>query len=389
MMRYLSLLLLSVPAACSVSRPPSDAAATDTLPGGIVRTIAAEPADWPGTTGWKVTVERIIQPSDESVFMLSEIRQMLLLPDGGLVVSDGTLTRLIHFPADPGVEPRIIARYGSGPGEISQPRIALLGDTIMVHSPPISRLALLDPAGQLLGESTVATSHFGPPIAADRLGRVWVIEGIRGGTVPPPLQWVRYDPAGRRLDSIPVPQATVPATWVSEGATAYATFPIPYAASNRHLVLSDGTILHGSTDADRFFISRTGTDTVRIFGRSGTLPHPVTDDEGDTMFDRYTGNPMLANVARRSDIPSVKPLWLGLHQDGTGDIWVHRRPVHPGDAGTMFDIYTVEGRYRGTVAVPFVSTSLALSSDRIAVADEDLDGFPRITIYRIDRGPRP
>ncbi len=389
MIRYPVLLLLVAIAACGGSQPSSNAVTTDTLPGGAVQTIAAAPTDWTGTTGWQLGVERIIQPPEESHLLLSDIHQMLLLPNGDLIISEGALTRLVLFPADPRSEPRIIAQYGSGPGEISQPRIALIGDTIVVYSPPTSRLAAFDSAGRLLRESTVGTSHFGPPIAVDRLGRVWITEGIRGGTMPPPLQWIRYDLAGNRLDSLPVPQAVVSSSWVSESATDYTTFPIPYAASNRHLILADGTVLHGSTAADRFLVSTTGTDTVRVFGRSGTIPHPVTEDEGDTMLARYLDNPLLANVARRSDIPTVKPLWLGLYQDGTGDIWVHRRPVEPGDPGTMFDIYTTAGGYRGAVAAPFVSTLLAFSSDRIAVADEDLEGFPRITIYRIDRVPRP
>lgn len=381
-----AMVLAAAIAACG-DRPSGQASGTtDTLSNGAIRTIADIGSGWADEEGWRLEVERVIQPPDEEAVSLSRIRQIVVLSGGDVLAVDGNPERILIFPASQAEPARIFARPGSGPGEVAEPKVALFGDTVVVHSPPNARLSRFTVSGELLGESPITTSQAGPAISVDNSGRLWVVDTDRRGDAPLSQQWIRYDLSGNRLDSIGMPVAVAPLTW----RIPSAVFTIPYSPSTQRLVMWDGNILYGSTASDEFVISSTGTDTILVFGRSGAVPHSVSDSDRDNAYSRYQQMSQLADMINRSDIPSVKPLWLGLHQDRHGSIWVHRRPSDPDGRGTEFDVYDPAGRYRGAVAAPFTSTTLGWSGDRLAVADEDLDGFPRITVYRIVRpaGPR-
>lgn len=57
-------LLLTIPAHSASSQGRLAKPAIDTLRGGIVRVMSPGPTAWSDTTGWKLVLERVVQPKD-------------------------------------------------------------------------------------------------------------------------------------------------------------------------------------------------------------------------------------------------------------------------------------------------------------------------------------
>ncbi len=109
-----------------------------------------------------------------------------------------------------------------------------------------------------------------------------------------------------------------------------------------------GGAWYGVSDADRFVLTRTGRDTVRIVETPGRPRFPVDPARLDEMF--VPGGPYLkmCPVMKREDIPGERPAWSWLNVDGEDNLWVARRAAY----GASFDIYDPAGRWLGEVPNP-------------------------------------
>ena len=364
----------------------SSEVSVDTLPGGALRTMSSAPTGWHDSTGaWTLELERTIAPDNDSDDALGNVGQMLPTRSGDLVVLEFAPTQIRRFPAD-GSAPVVIGRPGEGPSEFSQPTATLLGDTLVVLDPPLTRLSLLQLDGTLLASNTVTTTHFGAPITIDREGRVGVVDAVRGEGVPPRTsQRIRYSPTGERLDSVRVPVAVEPLVWeLQMGGSGTAWYHVPDSPTTETLMLGNGQMLYGRTDRDEFVVSSTGLDTVRIFGRSGTTAQSISSAARDSIVASWDERPLIKSVADPADLPSTYPLWVELSEDDQGNIWVRR-----GKPFQSFDVYDSAGVYLGEVASPWGRTSTSWLNGRVAVLRIDDEGFPTVEIYRVSRTANP
>ncbi|MES2304844.1 MAG: hypothetical protein V4558_05025 [Gemmatimonadota bacterium] len=354
----------------------------DTVGGHVVRVMNPGPTAWVDTNGWKLVLERTIQPKDGEPGELENPTGVILLRDGRTVVYQRAPARLRLYDAQ-GRFVRDISREGEGPGEIRRPLVGVYGDTVVAFDAGRGRATLLTLEGKRVREFLTNTHADGPPISLDARGRLRVERGrIVGDAVR--KEWFYFDPVGKQLDSIVPPEAGPYKGWVVKSNGGIGTYGIPLAANTQYAFRNDGTILYGAWDRYAFVLSRHGADTTLIFGRSGVAPTPISSGLRDSLFTLSTGNPEVAAIASKRDIPTSFPLWNDAAFDGSGNLWVSAglarlRNLH-------FDLFSPAGRYLGAVPAPFASAARASwSTDRVAVIDTDDNDLPRVRIYRIDR----
>lgn len=378
-MRRLATLLLL--AACSGERQASSVG-FDTLPSGTVVVTNSAPTRWADTSGWKLVLERTVQPPEGDSAAFGDPYDIVLRPDGSFLLRDGSDPALAFYGSD-GTLIRRFGRQGGGPGEFERSYPAWLGDTLVVHDPGQSRISLFALDGTLIRSFPGICCHEGPPIGVDTRGRIRVT-GQRVSDSAFTNQWLYFSLDGRRVDSMIPPEAGKQKYWQRTANGASTRVNVPFAGQNSQAFLPDGRIVYGMTDRYELLITGTGKDTSRIIRRSGVTGDPVPAGAVDSILGVWTkGNPWLADVAHRSDVPSVRPLWSGLELDGDGNLWVQRGDYTGGSH--RFDVFDPEGRFLGEVPAPFDHLWQSVwAGKRVAVLDEDEAGLPRVRVFRIE-----
>lgn len=380
-MRRLSVLLLL--AACG-GEAPAPAAGFDTLPSGTVVVTNSAPTAWADTSGWKLVLERTVQPPEGDSSAFGDPYDMVLRPDGSFLLRDGGDPTLTLYASD-GKLVRRFGRRGGGPGEFERSYPAWLGDTLVVHDPGQSRISLFALDGTLIRSFPGICCHEGPPIGVDTKGRIRVT-GQRPTDSAFTSQWLYFSLDGRRVDSMIPPEAGKQKYWNVATKGGRSRYTVPFAGQNSQSFLPDGRIVYGITDRYELLITSNGHDTSRIIRRTGVTGDPVPAGALDSILGVWTkGNPALAGVAHKSDVPSVRSLWSGVEVDGNGNFWVQRGDYTGGKP--HFDVFDPEGRFLGEVASPFEHLWQAVwAGSRVAVLDEDAAGLPRVRVFRIETG---
>src|SRR6185312_16863036 len=103
--------------ACAGTRTSSLATAqVDTLPGQVIRVRNTGPSEWTDTNGWKLVLERTIQPASGSPGELVHPAVVAATSGGDVLVLDSKPAVIKRYSAD-GTFLNTIGREGSGPGE--------------------------------------------------------------------------------------------------------------------------------------------------------------------------------------------------------------------------------------------------------------------------------
>ena len=369
--------LTSMPASAQRLAKPT----IDTVNHHILRVMNAGSSAWIDTNGWKLVYERTVQPSESSPGMLEKPTQVLLLPDGRVVVAQRDPALIKLYDAK-GQFVRNIGREGEGPGEYRAPKLALYRDTIVVHDARLGRAALITADGRFVRQFLTNVHFDGPPISVDTRGRLRV-ETNRASAGPLESQWVYFDLNGNRLDSIIPPVAAKARNWEAQVPGGFMRQSVPFSPFNLYEFRPDGTVLYGGNDRYLFFTTRNGRDTVRMFGRSDVTAERIPSAVRDSAFNSSSINPSFRGVAKENDIPSTYAVWGGFGVDGNGNAWVS--PGNPAGATRPFDVFDTSGRYLGAVPAPFGARFGSWAGDRVAILDTDGDGLPRVRIFRIDR----
>ncbi|MGH7582185.1 MAG: 6-bladed beta-propeller [Gemmatimonadales bacterium] len=378
----LRIALVAAVAGCGGANTPGLArSVTDTLPGGVIRVMNSGPTAWADTNGWKLLYVRTVQPASDAPGELISPWEIVLLNDGRLLVHDVNPTSIKVYDST-GRYLRSIGREGAGPGEYHAPEIAVVRDTLVIHDPQLTRLTVTTLDGKLVRSFPSVCCQFGLPISVDDSARIRVAANAPGGRG---YQWIEFTMTGDRIDSMLPPIAEPPKVWEQRTATGSTTFYVPFAGQNQYLPLGDGMLLYGNTDRYTLLVTRRGTDTVRIFGRTGVTPIPVPSTLRDSMFNLIVnGNARARNVAKLSDVPHTYPSWISAAEDGDGNIWIERRTA--ADTLRTFDVFDSAGVLLGSVPAPFQRARLmSFAAGRVAVYDTDANDLPRIRIFRIDR----
>lgn len=352
------------------------------LPSGATRVVNPGPTRWADTNGWKLVLERTVQPAEGEPGVLDNPDEARLASDGRLVTADIKNPAIRVYSAQ-GKFLRAIGRAGEGPGEYRLPFLELDHDTVFIHDPRLRRVMVFTLDGTLVRSITTATNDYFP-LHFDARGLMALRASVR---TPSGFkgQWIYHTRMGAKVDSFAALGRLDTKTWTVASPEGPQPWPVPFPPSNVELLLPTGGALVGRSDEYSFVITRTGHDTVRQFTRSNPPQLRIPDAARDSaLLAEAKWRPQLKTIAKVSDLPTTYPLWRTLQVDGEGNIWVGARTEQGGRS--RFDIFRPDGVFLGSVAAPFgMSSKVNIQGNRITVIDTDQDELPRVRVFRIDR----
>ena len=383
--------VIAPPPPAPVSTPAPVAVWTakiDTV-GSAPRTMSPGYTEWRDTTtGWRLTFDRIVPIQGADSGSYNRAWHALMLADGQILVTRGFPIGPIQLYDVDGHFVRNIGRTGNGPGEfMSTPTLAVKGDTIIAFDGIQSRVSLFALNGHVIRAFQVGVRGSPIPIGVDPRGYVRVQQrfGLGPGDALSRMQWLYYTTRGVLVDSLRRPALPEPRTWRVLDGTRAMSFALPLSPSIADVFLPDGTLLYGVADRFEFFVTRTGRDTVRIFGRSDQLPIPVPSGFVDTTINDLTRfQPLLKSVANRADFPANFPLWNSVTVDEKGYVWVSIGLS--GRTPASISIFGPDGRYLGRAPLWWEKIDqMSFGADRMVTVGWDKDRRPVLRIYKVDR----
>lgn len=396
----LPLALLAT--ACTAADARESLVTIDSLPGGIPVVTTAAPID---SGRWSLVHERDIQPAAGEPGELLDPQDIAVGDDGTIAVSEGRPT-VVHIYGPDGAFVRDIGHEGEGPGELRAAFIALQGDTLVVQDPQNHRATTFDlTSGAALLTRETACCYFAP-IAVDDSGRA-----IARMMDPPdsglgPSQAVlRFRLADATVDTVllaehPEPD-DLPRWTIGDGKRMMMMISVPMQPQSLHALRPDGLFVTGWGGEYRLWLSRTGRDTLRIFGRPWTPGRVSTVAKQRLVDDRVAGmlggggpgmginEEMLRKSMDPAAIPDSRPAFTHLWADRAGRSWIRRSD--PDTAAVHLDLFDETGRWldQVTVAEPIWAsaayTPVAFGRDRVALLATDDDGLPVVRVFRIVR----
>ena len=357
----------------------------------------------------------------ESFGYLQTVRPL----DGDRIVVADPLGRVLAV-ADLGagtLEP--LGREGQGPGEWEQPDAVypLPGDSTLLVDLGNTRLAVIDPAGRLVGSHPMVREVPGPgpgleivqPGGVDAAGRVYYQArgGMpRPGAEPDSSRVKRWEPGAEDAEVVALLSPPAVRVTTSGGANdrEVAMRPIPLAPQDDWAVAMDGTVAvirarpyrveWYRANGTRVSGPEVGYEPVRV-GRAeqerylderGTgLQAMMTMENGVRSLSLQRGGGG-ARPQRAAEIRSLEwPEHLPAIRDGArvapdGRLWV-RRYVAAGEPA-RYDIFDRAGYPVGIVRLPSGRQVIGFEGDRVfAVRVDDL-GLSWLEVYRRGRaGP--
>lgn len=401
MMKRASLAIVAVlSTACGDSGSATNSVVVDTLPGGIPRTMSSAPLE-PGK--WSLELAREIQPASDAPGELMQPQTLALADDGSLIVAD-TRPAVLKVYAPDGRFVRTIGGEGAGPGEFRAAFIAVRGDTLVVQDPMNSRLTLINWRSGATLATQISTCCYWSAVDIDRDGRAWLrmMSPLPDSTIPYGQGYIRQPMSGGASDTTFVyERAGLPRanSWVLRvGTQARMSMPVPLSPQAYYIIEPRGYVLTGWSAEYSLRVSRSGRDTVAIFGREWT-PGSVSGAEKDRVYEeaitRVTANSQQWDAATarnsfdKSAIPSTRPAYEFFHADEAGRRWVRLS-----DADTTrvkFDVFDSEGRWLDSLSLPADQWLDApwgpsdFGPNEVAIATEGEDGRPLIRVFAIRR----
>lgn len=370
-MRRALPLALALTIACAGAEPA--AYTIDTLPNDVVHVVNHGPSGWTDTLGWKLSLEA------EHTFGLDDPGSMNY-PNYPHRLSSGRFVVLNQIPPfiqiyDSMFTPLArVGRKGSGPGEFVNPDLGVYGDSIVVFDGGRGVLLLFDGDGTYLQEHLVSgfPDRFAP---RDRAGRLPLLGRYLADDRPGVKWWSLTE--RRAVDSVGGPVSP------PEKMAERCRLVLPYQPELEMAPTRAGLVWYGVSDGDRFVLTRTGRDTVRIAETPGRPRFPVDPARLDEMFDpNGFFKQQCGDDLRREDVPTQRPAWHWLVVDDDDNLWVQR----PSAYGGGFDVYDPEGRFLGEVPSPLGSEENEYWQGNGMMSVERLEeGGYTLRWYRIQR----
>jgi hypothetical protein len=286
---------------------------------------------------------------------------------------------------------RTVGREGGGPGEFSralQIRRAPDG-TMRVMDPQNNRFSVFDTAGTYVEGHRVAGGFMIIPWPGD-----YDREGFYYSPVPLPsedlfaLGLTRFDTAFVPVDTLQTPTDPIERERFelrSEGG-GIAMASIPFSGGHDWELSPSGETWSLLTDDYRLTqFSRSG-DTLRIVTKPFD-PVPVTDEDMAAAEERLQWFVREGGRIDLSRVPSTKPPVDWFFVDDEENLWVVRT-VAGADDDRILDVFDREGRFLGTVTLPFAITrspAPRVRDDTMWAVTEDNLEVPYVVRARIEK----
>ena len=354
----LGLGLLIAAAGCEGASGDPAAAWTgtmDTLPSGqVVVENTAEPI-WPEDGGWRVVEElRIGRMEGEGPDVFGQIGSMEVDAAGRPWLFDSQAQELRVFSAS-GEHVRTVGRRGGAPGEFAQAvRVERGPDGGMwVMDPQNNRISIFDTAGTYVdakpalggfiimpwpGGFDDEGSYYAPVPQGGRDFRIALVRYDSGFAARDTLQPPAYDVARESFE-----HRTPGGGMMMAG--------VPYQGGLTWQLSRPGTIWALITEEYRLFELAPGGDTLRSIIRAFE-PQPVTAADREAARENLKWFTDQGGQIDLSRIPETKPPVSSFFRDDDGHIWV-ARVTTPEQSGRVHDVFDPEGRFLGTVELPF------------------------------------
>ena len=380
----LALLLI---AGCSRGETHTPRLATptiDTLASGAVSVMSPGPTAWSDTNGWRVVEVGRITGEDGAPSEMTRPYAVGVDGEGRVYVSMDGPPAIKVYSAD-GKYLRTIGRVGEGPGEYRGGTVTVVHDTVILHDSRLARVSLYDTAGNFL-TSWRSTCCTGSEARVDREGRFYA----RGNRGTPDGQtqflYVQSRLDGSDADTLAVPLGPKPHKFLMKAAGVSSGYFVPESPEMLYTVAPAGGILYGWNGRYEVVESRTGTDTVRVFGRNWTAPAIPEPQRQALLKMMQSWSPALAAQVTLSDMPDVHPAFEGIMTDAHGNVWL-AEPAGADTTARHYDVFDSTGVYLGPVRTPraLQPWGTAWVGDEALSTAQDADGMPYVARFRVER----
>lgn len=331
----------------------------DTLPSGEIVVHNADEPLWTPGTAWRVTEDlRIGSAMSDGPDLFGAILSFDVDAWGRIFVLDDLAQEVRVFDSD-GAFVRTVGRKGEGPGEFLQAGSVDLSRNgeIWVMGMSQGRVAIFDTAGTFMRqEPTLAGGMVLKPYPGgfDPVGRYNVV--LRGGGL---RRMARFDQSFSPIDTISLPENPEETEYfelVNEGGGGIRV-GVPFQGFMTWRFSRTGTVW--TLLAGRYQLTEMTSDgdVLRRITKEHE-PIPVTGDELEEAIERLDWFTNQGGTIDRSKFPRSKPATRSFFVDDERNLWVEL--VVPfadeADAGRIFDIFDAEGRFLGTIRLPFALT---------------------------------
>jgi hypothetical protein len=359
----------------------------DTLASGqIVVHNTAEPI-WSAGSEWQAVDElRIGAVEGDGPDVLGQISSFEVDGSGRIWVFEGQSQELRVFDTT-GAHVRTIGRRGGGPGEFAQAvRVELGPDAhIWVMDPQNNRLSIFDTAGVYLDAKHALGGFIIMPWPGrfDGQGRYHAPLPLPDGDFR--IAMVRYDTSFTATDTLATPRDPVQReAFEHHSGNSRMVAGVPFQGGLQWQLSRAGTIWGMRTDQYRLFELEPTGDTLRTITREFT-PISVTNADREQAREDLKWFTDQGGQIDLSKLPSTKPATRSFFFDDEANIWVE--PVTQNEeTGRLRDVFDREGRFLGTVRLPFALRSspapIVRAGTLYGVTHDDLD-VPYIVSARI------
>ena len=336
-------------------------------------------------------------------YILGSVDGIAVGRDGAMFVADGQVPVIRMYDAR-GKFVRNVGRKGQGPGEYeSLAGIQPLPDgRIAIWDNRNGRITLYTASGDLAGSHPATSGLFADDLFhTDRTGHFYV-RAVLGRPVSGAqwnYGWLRLSPAGKLLDTIPIPAESSEPSFVLAGPSG---FDRPFTRRTVTALSANGELIIGDNRRYSFDVQRRGAPVLRI--ERPFTPIEIRGDERrewEAWAGTFERNARTNGRSASFPIPDTKPAYSELRTDSDGRIWVRRyvtaqsRPGperKPGDdrprrvwkEPPTFDVFEPQGRFLGTVSLP-INSAFYDARDRnlwVTVRGESDEEY--VVRYRID-----
>ena len=343
--------------------PGSDAAG-----GGIVVHNTDEPLWTPGEE-WRVVEDlRIGSAMSEGPDLFGAVYSFEVDAWGRIFVLDDHAQEVRVFDPD-GAFVRTVGKKGEGPGEFTEAVSVDLSPSgeIWVMDMGEGRVSIFDTTGAYLRQERTNTGGWSVkpyPGGFDPMGRYNVL--IRSADA---REMARFDRSYNPIDTIPIPENPVELEFIETPGLSVA---VPFQGSMRWRFSPAGTVWTLLTGRYELTEMTTGGEVLRTVTKEHA-PIPVTDEDREEAIADFDWFTSLRGPIDESKFPENMPATASFFIDDEGNLWVEQRvPASNEDKeGRIFDLFNPEGRYLGTLQLPF---ELAWSIPEPIVRDGVLHG---------------